>query len=57
MWKLYLNELRCLPLASKQAPGETQSADDRVRAKVEIPSLTVNPPVLGDTQCVLHQDW
>ena len=29
----------------------------RVGAKVEIPSLTVNPPVNGDTQCVLHQDW
>ena len=29
----------------------------RVRARVEIPSLTINPPVNGDTQCVLHQDW
>ena len=57
MWKLYLNDLRCVPLASQQAQGRQQSANDRVRAKVEIPSLTVNPPVNGDTQCVLHQDW
>ena len=27
------------------------------RAKVEILRITVNPPVNGDTQCVLHQDW
>ena len=30
---------------------------ERDRAKVEILRITVNPPVNGDTQCVLHQDW
>ena len=28
----------------------------RDRAKVEILRIAVNPPVNGETQCVLHQD-
>ena len=40
-----------------QAPGRQHSANDRDIAKVEIPRITVNTPVNGDTQCVLHQDW
>ena len=32
------------------------SANDRDRAKVEILRIAVNPPVHGETQCVLHQD-
>ena len=57
MRKLSLNELSSVPIASNKHQGTQLSANVRDRAKVEIPSLTINPPVNGDTHCVLHQDW
>ena len=36
MWRLHMNETRCVLLASQQAPEETELANDRHGAKVEI---------------------